>query len=236
MNFKQLSEKFFDYWNLDKSEKVSDLYTLENIGDMLKVVIEDEYKFFRFPDVLWDSGKNRWRKSEHKITIKYLIETARRNGLVLYIYRLYLKNVNQNDSVYSQRTINKAKSQETRILGTAPRQGRLERAGGKNGRFHIQGIVALPEGEYPEGNYRILHYQEDIEKAVRMWAAYLSKPNDCRLQRDTKTKKLKGTFDLALLALAEWFIWKLKNLKNGRRCNPSANWRVNCGSARKLSL
>jgi hypothetical protein len=234
MNFKELSERFFDYWDLDNTEKLSDLYTLENIGDMLKDVIRSEYGFFRFPDTLYDSWKKRQQKSQSRKTVKYLIEIARHNGLVLYKYRFYLEGVTPNDSVYSKRTIEKAKRQEARIFGNAPRRGRLERAGGNDGRLHIQGIVALPEGEYPPNNYKLLHYHENIEKSARIWDSYLSKPNDCRLQRDTKTKKLKGSFSLALMALAEWFLWKLKNLKNGKRCNPTANWTANIISARKL--
>jgi hypothetical protein len=236
MSFKELSERFFDYWDLDKTEKLSDLYTLENIGDMLKDVIKSEYGFFRFPDGLYDSWKKRQQKSQGRKTIKYLIEIARHNGLILYKYRFYLENVTPNDSVYSKRTINKAKAQEARILGDAPRRGRLERAGGNDGRLHIQGIVALPEGEYPSNNYKLLHYGEDIEKSARIWDAYLSKPNDCRLQRDTKTKKLKGSFSLALIAMAEWFLWKLKRSKSKKGNNPSANWTANIISARNLFL
>ena len=203
---------------------------ISDVGNAIKTVIENDSldgKFY-FPDPLYDSMIKRYRKAESRKSVSILAKLSLDNNLTLYKYRSFIKS-NTRDNVYSRLTIVKAKKAEMELLKDAPRIGKLEKSGGRNGKLHIQGIVALPFGSYDSSCFEALEFTS-LEEGITQYLAYLSKPADANLERDPITKKTIQPFELALKGLAEWFIASHRNRRNGLKRNPRTTWVKNIAS------
>lgn len=203
---------------------------ISDVGNAIKTVIENdnpEGRFY-FPDPLYDSMVKRYRKAESRKSVSILTKISIENDLSLYKYRSFIDTI-ARDSVYFRSTIEKAKRAEERLLINAPRIGKLEKSGGRNGRLHIQGIAALPPGPYDPNCFEALEFV-DRQEGITQYLAYLSKPADANLERDPITKKTVQPFELALKGLAEWFVASHRNRRNGLKRNPRTTWVKNLSS------
>lgn len=177
---------------------------------------------FFFPDVLYDSSWKRSARAKESKNLAKLVGLAENHGLVLYKYRQFMPEDTEN-SLYRPTTINKAKGQEVALLGNFPRIGKVERTFGRNGLFHIQGLVALPYGqEFPPDNFEALSYS-DAEMGARQFAAYLSKPADQNVERGADGKLLHP-LELALSAVVDWYVGGVENRSQRRKRNPRTLW------------
>lgn len=231
MTLDEISRAIEETYGITRSDVIAGKLKQSDLANMVKTVIQNgNGGILFFPDALTDSQNRRNRKADQNKSVKKIIQAAKDQNLSLYKFRQFIPST-EKDSVYSPRTIEKAKTIDKKLFGRIPRLMRVEKAGGRNGDFHLQGLVALREGEYPEGNYQRLHYS-DVEKGTKEWIGYLSKPADGRLERDMKTNKLAnlpdgtGSFGLALLGLTEWYTQSLKNRRNGVKKNPRTMWFV----------
>lgn len=177
---------------------------------------------FFFPDVLYDSSWKRSARAQESKNVVKLVNLAEDNGLKLYMYRQFMP-YDTNNSLYRPNTIEKAKAQEGVLLGVFPRIGKIERASGRNGRFHIQGLAALPYGQdFPPDNFDALDYS-DVRVGARQFAAYLCKPADQNVERGADGKLL-NPLELALGAVADWYVGSVENRVARRKRNPRTLW------------
>lgn len=177
---------------------------------------------FFFPDVLYDSSWKRNARAQKSRNLVKLVDLAENHGLVLHKYRQFMPYDTLN-SLYSPTTIETAKAQESVLLGNFPRIGKIERTYGKNGLFHIQGLVALPDGQvHPPDNFQPLDYSE-VGAGARQFAAYLSKPADQNVER-RPDGRLLHPLELALGSVADWYVGSVENRSVGRSRNPRTRW------------
>ncbi len=204
---------------------------LIRLGCLLEDVLRsnDSQGRLYYPDALYDSGNKRYRKAKSKKRVIQLEKIAKRDGLMLGTYLITLENTNYIDSIYSRKTTIKARKVDNDIFGNIIRQTRLERAPVGKYPYHIHGLFAvedLSEIKNPEKCNPKPFIYDDLREALVKWESYQCKPSDCRAQRDVNTRRLEKSSDLLREALAEWYIWKLRNIKNGIMISPRTSWAI----------
>ena len=231
MNFKTLKDKLYLTYNISDSDVVSEKISKSDLAGMLKTIIENsnEDKRFYLPSSLYHNTKACAVKANNRKTIYKMAEHALLYNYTIYKFRKFVKE-RTSDSVYSARTIRKAKTTERSLfsslnLSDCWRICKIEKAGGRNGSIHIQGLCAIPKGNYDSQTFQELEYAH-IEVGLKQFIAYLGKPPDQNLERD-ESGRLINPFELALIGFAEWYIWSLKNRKNGLSMNPRTSWITN---------
>lgn len=230
MTLDRITKGLEDSYGFTVSNILAGKLKTSDLGNALKTVITNENPdgLFYLPDPLYDSTTKRYRKANSRKSANTLVNISLERGLTIYKYRSFIQST-AKDHVYYRSTIGKAKRVEEKLLKDAPRIGKIEKAGGRNGKLHVQGLAALPSGFYDSENFEILDYR-DLREGVTQYLAYLSKPADANLERDPITKQAFQPFELVLKGLSEWFIASHRNRRNGYSRNPRTTWTKNLGS------
>jgi hypothetical protein len=236
MNADQISKELLNRYGITDEEIINEEIEIEELSAHMEAILDSDRKILWMPDILHDSSRKRWRKAQSKRTLRSFARKCQKFGLTVYVYVIELENETEEDSLYSEDTLKKARRQTDELFGNIPSQLRLERQGGRNGKLHIQGMVALLEGNYPPKHFLPLEIEGGIEKSVIRYGSYLSKPNEGRVLRDMSKKghPFCCPLEIRLLGVIEWYTMTLKNRKNGIKTNPHTAWRVNGGFTGKI--